>query len=531
MNENNINLTSINLGDCEYNLKNYYKISNESNLYILKIDIKQKGKNYPLIEYEVFYPLYGENNEILDLNLCNDTNIELSIPIIINDTIDKYNPKSNYYNDICTKATSKYNTDITLYDRRIEFINNDMSLCEENCELISYDNIYRKAKCSCKVKTSLSLDNIELDNKNILKNFIDIKKITNIEIVKCYKIVFNINNIKSNYGSFIILFIFILYFISIIIFYCKSLKKLIKKTIEIINSRNNKGNQITVNNYIYSSNKGIHKKRLRKRNIKNKKIENTSTKKKIILKKKKNKRKNLDKKQEKHNNKLEYTDAELNSLSYKDALNKDKRTYIQYYLSLLKQKQLILFSFYPNKDYNVQIIKSFLFFFYYSSDLAINALFFTDDTMHKIYTDSGKFNFMYQLPQIIYSYLISSGINFIIEYLSLSDEVIISIKTENSVGENKKKKMIKNIKIRFCCFFIITFILLLIFGYYISCFCCIYENTQIHLIKDSLLSLLISSIIPFFKSLIPGIFRIPALRNKKGNNSCLYKISQIIEFF
>ena len=150
--------------------------------------------------------------------------------------------------------------------------------------------------------------------------------------------------------------------------------------------------------------------------------------------------------------------------------------------------------------------------------------------MHKIYTDSGKFNLNYQLPQIIYSYLISSGINFIIEYLSL-DETIISIKSENSINIKKSKKIIKNIKIKFCCFFIITFILLLIFGYYISCFCCIYENTQIHLIKDSLLSLLISSIIPFFKSLIPGIFRIPALRNKKGNNSCLYKISQIIEFF
>ena len=118
MNENNINLTSINLGDCEYNLKNNYGISNESNLYILKIDMKQKGKNYPLIEYEVFYPLYDEKNEILDLNLCNYTNIELSIPIIINSIIDKYNPKSNYYNDICTRATSDFNTDITLYDRR-----------------------------------------------------------------------------------------------------------------------------------------------------------------------------------------------------------------------------------------------------------------------------------------------------------------------------------------------------------------------------------------------------------------------------
>ena len=99
-----------------------------------------------------------------------------------------------------------------------------MSLCEDNCELTGYDYNYKKAKCSCNVKTTLSLDNVGSDNKNILKNFIDIKKITNIEIVKCYKIVFNINNLKNNYGFFIIFFIFIMYFISIIIFYCISLK-------------------------------------------------------------------------------------------------------------------------------------------------------------------------------------------------------------------------------------------------------------------------------------------------------------------
>jgi len=101
-----------------------------------------------------------------------------------------------------------------------------------------------------------------------------------------------------------------------------------------------------------------------------------------------------DKKREiKDNYTLEIIESELNSLSYKEALKKDKRTYCQYYFSLLKKKQIILFSFYPNKDYNSQIIKSFLFFFYYSSDLTINALFFTDDTMHKIYQDKGKFNF------------------------------------------------------------------------------------------------------------------------------------------
>jgi len=83
----------------------------------------------------------------------------------------------------------------------------------------------------------------------------------------------------------------------------------------------------------------------------------------------------------------------------KKALITDKRTYIQYYLSLLRTNHVLIFSFYcNNKDYNSQIIKSFLFFFFLVLHLTINALFFNDDTLHKIYLDEGKFNFIYQIP-------------------------------------------------------------------------------------------------------------------------------------
>ena len=197
----------------------------------------------------------------------------------------------------------------------------------------------------------------------------------------------------------------------------------------------------------------------------------------------------------------------------------------------MKKNQLILFSFYPNKDYNSQIIKSFLFFFYYSSDITVNALFFTDDTMHKIYVDSGLFNLSYQLPQIIYSSIISNIINLIIEYLSSSENTIISIKSIKFITSFIKKRIIKRIKIKYDFFFITTFILLLSFWYYVSCFCSIYNNTQIHLINDSLISFGFSLIYPFFINLIPGMLRITALRSKKGNRSYLYKISQFILFF
>ena len=540
--EENSNSTNINLGECENILKEFYNISEESKLYILKIDKEQKDKNYPQIEYEVFYPLIDGNIELLNLSLCDGIGIEIFIPIIINDTIDKYDPNSKYYNDICTKATSENNTDIPLKDRRNEFIKNDMSLCEENCELIDYDNNKKRAKCKCNAKTSLSLDNIELESKNLVKNFIDIKKITNIDVVKCYKVAFNKKNIKNNYGFFIIIFIFILYLICIFIFYCKSKKKLFDEIIKIFEAKrvgnqrnkNKKINIINKNNFKGKNKIGFSNTKKIDSTLKMLKIDNNNN---IMILKNNRKKKfteintKTEKRSGKNKNILEYTEAELNSLSYKEALKKDKRSYIQYYCSLLKKKQIILFSFYPNKDYNSRIIKIFLFFFYYASDITVNALFFTDDTMHKIYIDSGSFDFIYQLPQIIYSFLITSAINFIIELLSLSEDAIISIKAKKFINLFISKKIMNRLELKFCFFFIISFILIIAFGFYISCFCCIYENTQIHLIKDSILSFGISLIYPVFINLIPGIFRIGALRSKKGDKECLYKLSKFIELF
>ena len=525
------NLTTINLGKCGDYLKEIYNIPRESNLYILKVDKKQENKNYPLIEYEVYYPIKDANNsekmEKLNLSFCDGINIDLFIPIIINDTIYKYDPKSDYYNDICFKSTSENNIDIPLSVRKNEFIKNNMALCEENCELTSYDSNTNKAKCSCNAKNEISFNKIELDTKDLLRNFFNIKKISNIEVIKCYKTVFKFKNLMINYGFFIILFIFLLYFICMIIFYCKSLKKLINEIRKIIIYKMKDKEKISVFNINKNKNK---------RSLKNK-LENLSTfqkiqKKSSVIFLNNNFNHNNDKelnKEKKNKNILDYTDSELNSFSYKEALKKDSRTYIQYYCSILKKKHSFLFSFYPVKDYNSQVIKIFLFCFFYSSDIALNALFFTDDTMNKIYDDSGSYNLNYQLPQIVYSFLVSNVINFIIGFLSLSEDIIISIKEIKNDIQKIAKKKINSMEMKFCFFFFITFFLLFIFLFYVSCFCCIYQNTQIHLIKDSLISLGLSFIYPFFICLIPGVFRIPALSSLKENKSCLYKFSQFLE--
>ncbi len=101
-----------------------------------------------------------------------------------------------------------------------------------------------------------------------------------------------------------------------------------------------------------------------------------------------------------------YSDIEINELSYKKALKVDKRTYCEYYCSLIKRKQLLVFTFYTNDDYNLRCIKIVLFLFSFALDYAVNTLFFNDETMHEIYEDEGKYNFLYQIPNILYSTLL-----------------------------------------------------------------------------------------------------------------------------
>ena len=223
-------------------------------------------------------------------------------------------------------------------------------------------------------------------------------------------------------------------------------------------------------------------------------------------------------------------DEEINNLDYDKALLIDKRTYFQFYYSLLKKKHLILFIFLPTNDYNLVPIKIILFIISFSMYFTINGFFFSDDTMNKIYVDNGAFNFIYQLPQILYSTVVSAVINMILKRLSLSEKQIIQLKQEEDIKkcEEKGKSIQKCLKLRFIIFLILTSLLMLFFWYFISCFCAVYENTQTILIKDTFVSFALSMIYPFGLNLLPGFLRLPALRAPNKDKKLLYIISTYV---
>ena len=290
-------------------------------------------------------------------------------------------------------------------------------------------------------------------------------------------------------------------------------------------------------------------------NIKRKRSENKINKNSIFNQNKKNSYNNKEQKKELKNQSTKYSlnkkikfnysekrihvtdsiyinlnDQELNSLDYEKALKLDKRTYMQYYWSLLKKKQLILFTFCLSNDYNLISVKLTLFLISFSLYFTITSFFFDDVTMHHIYIEHINYNIINQIPKILLSSLISTIINIILKELSLSEKNFLSLKRNTNINIIKENslKMKSFLKIKLTIFFILSNLFLIIFLYFISCFCAAFQNTQIILIKETLISFSVSLLYPFGLYLLPGMFRIPALRAKNKNKKCLYKLGGII---
>ena len=639
--ENNKNATTINLGECETKLKQHYQIPLNKSLYILKLDVYQPGMKIPKIEYEVYYNLNGGSLVKLNLTVCENTKIHISLPAKLTEDLDKLNSSSAYYNDICYTSTSDSGTDISLSDRQNEFINNNKTLCEENCDLSKYNHETSKAICSCNIKLNIPLvSDINIDKNKFFESFTDINNIINYKIMKCYKNLFNIKNLKGIYGSFILIPFILFHFFCLIYASAKGNNELKNKIKSIVEAKNkfilvnknyqnfkkNKKNElkkpITNLDDKYNKEHIDIKKEGNKENIENSNIDDININEHIDIKKEGNKGniensnnilkvkdfKNLKKKKRKkkksiiqddnlqetknklihqsnknfpikdstndinppnsilyslktenigetakqnHNFKLKDSTAkklysetlmkykkikmilnpnanEINSLPFKKALKHDKRTYFEYYCSLIKTQHSIFFSFCPISDYNIKIIKIDLFFIDIILNYTINALFFNDNTMHQIYEDQGEFNVNYQIPQIVYSSLISDLFSIVIKFTALTEDTVLILKHSKKYENFKKKAKItkKIINVKFILFCLLSSLMILVFFYYDMCFCVVYKNTQIHLISDFLFSFSLSLFYPFIFYLLPGILRIPAINKKK---EILYKISKIIQ--
>jgi len=223
-------------------------------------------------------------------------------------------------------------------------------------------------------------------------------------------------------------------------------------------------------------------------------------------------------------------DVEINKLPYKYALKIDNRDKGQYYWPLLKSKNKIISIFLNRNDFNIVYTKASLFIFSFNLSFAINALFFNDEEIYKINQEENSYNINTEIARIVYSSIISISISFFVEFFALTQRNIIKLRNikPNNIDKELTTNLVKNLKIKFVIFSWINIILNLIFLYYVSAFCAVYSIIQIHMIKDSLISILLSNSYILLLSLIPTIIRNFSLKKENNKRKFLYLMSQIL---
>jgi hypothetical protein len=235
MEHTNKNISYINFGECETKLK---KQNDIDYLLIVKFDAKLNESSPTNVQYKVYDPITKRE---LDLSICSDDKINIDIPmILVGQSRDLYqnfsslgydilNIKDPFYNDICTTFSSNEYTDVILSDRRRAYYNENLILCEKGCEYSSYDLDNNLVKCKCSVKKNIE-DEIKVINfkKENLSSFFDIKTYANIDVLKCYNLLFSKKGLTKNYGSYLLQFIILHYIIIMVIFYINYKKTIIK---------------------------------------------------------------------------------------------------------------------------------------------------------------------------------------------------------------------------------------------------------------------------------------------------------------
>ena len=341
----------------------------------------------------------------------------------------------------------------------------------------------------------------------------DVVKQSNLFLFKCYKRVFSRQGLDKNSGSYInitmtavIIFYSIFFVVKGYSLYQKKLQRMIRqqtiqKNADFINIKElNKPNKDDKLKYEINS--------LRDFNISDaSKCSNNSnnTNNPNILN---NKGYSPSKNDLKDKSIKPFNDFEMINLEYEEALVKDKRCCCPILISFFKLSQPIYFTFILENDYNSKIIKICLFIFSLCLGYAVNAIFFYDDTMHKIEEDRGKYNIVYQLPQIIYSFVISAIVTKIVSCFILSEGNISKIIKRKKSEKNIINNLFRCLKCKFAIFFVLITLFHLLFWYYLSSFCAVYKNTQGALIINTIESIFLSLFLyPLIICLILGVMR------------------------
>ena len=408
---------------------------------------------------------------------------------VVENGYDAFSFDSDFYNDICTPFTNEYGNDVLLSDRRKYYFLETLNICKDGCTFVGYNSSVNSYSCACDAKNIGSNDENnnekEIITKQLPEDFYKTKTNSNIKVFKCANLVFSKKGQNKNFGSYALLFCFTSFVGVMVFFFLKGTKQLDTFIAGFIDT-NPPANPPKNDEDPQSNEKSLN------RNISNA-----------------------------HKDEI-LGEYELNNAEFQKAKS-DDRSFKQLYWSLLKIKQLFIFTFYTYTDGNLRIIKIGLFILFIAFYLAFTALFFNDSIMRQIYLYKGNTNAAIYIPSIILSSLSCLIMSLVVKILSLSERDLYRLKQDKKLCNTIKRKM----KIKAIVLFGISILLIMLFWYYVSAFCAVFKNSQGHYFINVLVAFIVCNAWPCVTSLIAPALRIYSI---KHNHPCLYKASKIVAY-
>ena len=148
----------IDISACGELLKKKYGIPEDEDLIIVKGDsLKQLSEFYlgNSVDYQLFsissqrfLPLSDCEEEDTPVIVTNPFSIETvvtelqnKIGSIVSNGYDPFNSESPFYNDICTPFTNENGNDVLLNERRTDYFNENINICDKDCTFSHYDPV------------------------------------------------------------------------------------------------------------------------------------------------------------------------------------------------------------------------------------------------------------------------------------------------------------------------------------------------------------------------------------------------------
>ena len=227
----------------------------------------------------------------------------------------------------------------------------------------------------------------------------------------------------------------------------------------------------------------------------------------------------------------EYLETEYEDMIFEVLLERDKRTYCQYFMEQIISKLAVINALCNNERFKPRTIKLLLFVVNIDLYLFINALFMNEEFISEVYySENNSFiDFIFRsVDRIIYTTLVKVILNCIVDCFFVDEKKIkVILKGKNRTIKEIKfhvLQIMQKTQRKYIYFMIFSFIITLLSLYYITCFNYKYYYITKEWIESSIFIFIFMELLTIVIIFVETSLRFLGL---KLSNEKLYKFSII----